>query len=190
MKNQELTIGTILISGISASGKTRLGRRLFRDLEVKGINNVTLFDGEETRALLEEKGLHFGFSMADRVAHTRELTKLAIDCNAGGDICIICAIASCKTARDDMRNDIGNFMEVYLDCPVEVCAERDYKGQYKRALDGLYETFIGVTDPYETSDNPQLVLRTHKMDVKQCSTVLFENVLKFVRNGTVHSSGE
>ena len=183
MKNKKSNLGTIFITGISASGKTTLGKRLLNDLIESGFKNLKLLDGEETRTLFETRGLHFGYSVEDRDAHTREIAKLVFEYNAKGIICIVCAIAPSKKSREEMRQQVGSLMEVYLECPVEVCAKRDYKGHYSKAFKGLYKTFIGVTDPYEISDHPQLVLKTHKMDVKLCSETLLKKSLDYLKNG-------
>ena len=183
LTNQTLKVGTILITGISAAGKTTLGRRLFQDLKKCNVDNLTLLDGEETRVILEKKGIHFGYSMQDRYNHTLEIAQMAKECNDQGRNVIVCAIAPCKDAREKMRTLIENMLEVYLDCPVEVCAQRDYKNNYNKAYQGLYETFIGVTNPYEPSISPELILHTGVENVEICSEVLLKNALTFLKNG-------
>ena len=182
MTSKNSKIGTILITGISAAGKTTLGRRLFQDLKNKNINNLKLFDGEEVRNLLAKEGNVIGYSLEDRYKHMLDLAKMAKECNDQGQIAIVCAIASSRGVRERVRSFIGNMLEVYLDCPVEVCANRDYKHHYEKAFKGLYETFIGVTDPYETS-SPELVLQTGVDSKDKCSEVLLEKTLAFLQNG-------
>tara|TARA_Y100001960_G_C14510889_1_gene746419 strand:- start:86 stop:643 length:558 start_codon:yes stop_codon:yes gene_type:complete len=184
LTNQTLKIGTILITGISAAGKTTLGRRLFQDLKNSNVDNLTLLDGEETRLIFEKKGIHFGYSMQDRYNHTIEIAHMAKECNDQGRNAIVCAIAPCKDAREKMRMLIGNMLEVYLDCPVEVCAQRDYKNNYNKAYQGLYDTFIGVTNPYEFSANPELTLHTGVENVEVCSEILLKNALTFLKNSS------
>lgn len=173
--------GTILITGITASGKTTLGKQLFQNLVKAGIQKVKLLDGEEIRVELKKKGLNLGYSIEDRNTLVQEYAKIAQDYNVKGDTVIICTIASTKECRNAARKQLGNFMEVYLDCPVNECAKRDYKGHYKKALNGEYKTFIGVTDPYEISENPEVILRTGEMSIDQCSDILYEKVIAFLK---------
>ena len=171
-----MNIGTIFITGISASGKSTLGRRLFDDLINNGYKKVKLVDGEEIRKQL---GKHYGYTNEDRHAVSMEIAKIASDYNKKMYICIVCAISHLRHTRAKVREKIGNFMEIYLDCPVEVCAKRDYKGNYKRALAGKLDNFIGVTEPYELSDNPELVINTARQSIEKCSSLLLEKSLNF-----------
>ena len=70
-------------------------------------------------------------------------------------------------------------MEVYLDCPVEVCAARDYKEHYRKAYGGSYDNFVGVTEPYEKSDHPELTLDTANRSVEDCMATLLDRTLAF-----------
>ena len=108
------------------------------------------------------------------------VSKLANECNKRGNIAIVCAISHVKQTRAQIREHLApDFMEVYLDCPVEVCADRDIKGHYQKALAGEYENFIGVTEPYQLSDQPELILDTVNQSVDQCADILVQYTLKF-----------
>ena len=178
---QQLNIGTIFITGISASGKSSLGKRLRGDLIKTGISNVKLLDGEEMRIQLAKKGKHFGHSTNERNKVALEYAHIAKDYNKKGMICIMCTIGHVRETRVEMRSIIGNVMEVYLDCPVDVCAKRDYKGHYAKAIKGQYDNFIGITEPYQKSDNAELVLRTDSESVEACSKKLLEAAMSFLR---------
>jgi len=72
-------------------------------------------------------------------------------------------------------------MEVYLDCPVNVCAQRDYKGHYRRAFAGEYDNFIGVTEPYELSEAPEKIINTAELTIEECSKILLNETLRFLK---------
>ncbi len=183
MTRIQTPIKTIFITGISVSGKTTLGERLEHDLIEYGFKNVQLLDGEEVRKMILKKtGCLYGYSNEDRNAVSMEILKIAIELNMKGFICIICAISHIKRTREKMRRKMGNFMEVYLDCSVETCAQRDYKGHYQKAFEGLYDNFIGVTEPYQVSENPELILDTAKNTIEECSEILFQETIRVLCN--------
>ena len=138
---------------------------------------MELLDGDETRKRLPQT---YGYSNEDRKTVGLLVSKLASDCNKRGNIAIVCAISHVKQTRAQIREHLGpDFVEVYLDCPVEVCADRDIKGHYQKALAGEYENFIGVTEPYQVSDQPELILDTVNQSVDQCTDILLDYILKF-----------
>ncbi len=173
--------GTIFISGISASGKSTLGKRLLENLLKNRIANVKLLDGEEIRRLSKVSGRRYGYSTPDRNAHAKDIANKALELNTKGYIAIVCTIAHVKRTREEIRKKIGKFMEVYLECPVEVCARRDRKGHYRKAFANLYSNFIGVTEMYQRSDDVELTLNTDKMSVDECSEILLRQTLSFLR---------
>jgi adenylylsulfate kinase len=81
-----------------------------------------------------------------------------------------------KEARDQVRRRIGDFIEVYVDCPVEVCAERDVKGLYKKAYAGEIKEFTGVSDPYEPPAAPELTLRTNEEEPQESARKVIERL--------------
>ncbi len=174
--------GTIWITGLSVSGKTTLGERLFADLLKKGVSNVELFDGEKVRKKLRDK---YGYLNKDRVSLSFHNAELAMESNKKGNIAIIAAIAHKKEIRKKIRDYLGNFMEVYLNCPVEVCAKRDYKGHYGKAFSGEYDNFVGVTEQYEKSDSVELILDTANQSIEECSAILLEASLGFIYERTM-----
>ncbi|MDA2932854.1 adenylyl-sulfate kinase [Acidobacteria bacterium AH-259-D05] len=174
--------GTIFITGLSASGKTTLGTRLHQDLLRRGYKKVILLDGEVVRRQLASQDECFGYSTEDRKAYSLELAKMARSHTSRGFIAILCAISHVKETRGKMREIVGNVMEVYLDCPVDICAARDYKGHYKKAKEGLYDNFIGITEPYQVSDDPELILDTATCDVDESAEILEKEVVDFLNN--------
>lgn len=181
MDNYELRPGTIFITGISASGKSTYGRALKEDLLNNNINNVQLIDGENVREDLARRGKRYGYSTQERNEVALEMAHMAVEYNRKGIICIVCSICHVKAMRQQMRAIIVDFMEVYLDCPVNICAKRDYKGNYIKAFQGLYDNFVGVTEPYQKSDHVELVLQTGRDSIEKCSQVLFASVKDFLK---------
>ena len=147
---------------------------LFKSLEQSGYSNVIFLDGESVRMKFKEQGKNFGFSNEERKRLAIEIAHLAVEYNEKGIICIISALCHLKNTRLKMREIIDNIMEVYLDCPVSICAERDYKGQYSKAFQGLISNFIGVTELYQKYENVGLVLKTSEKSIKECSKILFD----------------
>lgn len=173
MENQQLTIATIWLTGLAAAGKTTLGEKLEKNLLALGIKNVVFLDGERVRDELN----NFAYSTNDRNELGLQKAMLAKKYNDEGTIAIITGIAHHKATRDKVREQFKNYSEVYLRCSAEVCAERDYKGHYAKAYAGEYENFVGVTEPYEESENPDLILNTAENTIEKCSEKLLEHVL-------------
>ncbi len=172
---------TIWITGLSASGKTTLGQSLYNGLINEGVKNVEFLDGEDVRHKLKEV---YGYINRDRDALNLYKAKLALKSNKAGNIAIVTSISHKKDIRQKIRNYIGNFMEVYLKCPVDICAKRDYKGQYKRAFTGELDNFVGVTEAYEESEHVELALDTSAITVDECFQTLLETSLNFIHKKT------
>lgn len=173
--------GTVWISGVSASGKTTLATVLYKDLTALGINNVELLDGEDLRSKFDRS---YGHSIEERYDVLKKIVQIANQSNSNGNLAIVATISSFRDMREYARQEIFNFMEVCLICPVNVCSERDYKGHYHKALQGHYDTFIGVTHPYEKSESPELTLHTHTDSIDSCSKRLLVATLeKFSGDG-------
>lgn len=169
--------GTIWITGLSASGKTTLGRHLVRELRQRGGTAVELIDGEEIRPTLDRV---YGYSRQERSLVVLAVAKLARQYNEEGKAVVVCAISHVEETRRQIRQYLGRFMEVYLYCPVEVCAQRDYKGNYRKAYSGLYDNFVGVTEPYEKSDSPELILDTANCSIDNCLATLLDRAIAFL----------
>jgi len=169
---------TIWITGLSASGKSTLGKCLKDELANLGISKVDLLDGENVRNRLSRK---YGFSTEERNSLARVIAKLAIESNRKGNIAIVCAISHVKQTREEIRHKVGSdFLEVYLKCSVDMCASRDYKGHYNKAFAGEYSNFVGVTEPYQVSDHPDLIIDTATDPVDRCVEILLNTSLQFL----------
>jgi adenylylsulfate kinase len=160
---------TIWFTGLSGAGKSTLAWAIERHL--KAIDrNVEVLDGDIVRTHLS-KGL--GFSREDR---NTNIQRIAFVCNLltrNGVVSIAAAISPYREAREWARKEIGNFVEVYVKCPLEVCRQRDVKGLYKLADDGKIKGFTGVDDPYEEPEYPELVIETDKEAVEQSVIRIF-----------------
>ena len=149
----EQTGFTIWFTGLSGAGKTTLARLLEPELQSRGYK-VEVLDGDIIRTNLS-KGL--GFSKADRDTNIRRI-GFVCDLLARNDvIAIAAAISPYKEVRDELRASLTNFVEVYVECPIPVLAERDVKGLYKKALAGEIKNFTGIDDPYEAPENPEII---------------------------------
>ncbi len=149
---------TIWLTGLSGSGKSTLSEIIERRLQEHG-RKVEILDGDMVRTHLS-KGL--GFSREDRDTNIKRIAFVASLLTRHGVVCISAAIAPYREARAWARKEIGNFVEVYVKCPIEVCRQRDVKGLYKLVDEGKIKDFTGVDDPYEEPEHPEVVVETDK----------------------------
>lgn len=143
---------TVWFTGLSGSGKSTISRAVEEVLRAAGWR-VEVLDGDVVRKSLT-KGL--GFSKEDRDENIRRIGFVAHLLTRNGVIAIVAAISPYREIRDEVRAKIGNFIEVFVNAPVEVCEQRDTKGLYKKARAGELRGFTGVDDPYEPPLNPEV----------------------------------
>ena len=152
---------TLWFTGLSGAGKTTISEIVERELRERH-GNIEVLDGDIVRTNLS-KGL--GFSREDRDTNILRIGFVANLLTRNGVGVIVSAISPYKEARDQVRREIGEgFLEVFIDCPVEVCAERDVKGLYAKAYAGEIKEFTGVSDPYEPPAAPELTVKTNEED--------------------------
>jgi adenylyl-sulfate kinase len=154
---------TLWFTGMSGAGKSTVSERVFDRLKSAGAK-VELLDGDVVRTHLS-KGL--GFSKEDRDTNIRRIGFVSELLTRNGVISIVAAISPYREVREEVRARIGNFVEVYVTCPIEVLAERDVKGLYKKALAGEIASFTGVSDPYEPPQNPEVVIDSSREPVDE-----------------------
>jgi len=147
---------TLWFTGLSGSGKTTISELVEREIKDRE-RHVEVLDGDIVRTNLS-KGL--SFSRDDRNINVLRIGFVANLLTRNGVGVIVSAISPYKEARDQVRRRIVDFVEVFVDAPLEVCAERDVKGLYKKAFAGEIKEFTGVSDPYEPPNAPDLVLKT------------------------------
>jgi adenylyl-sulfate kinase len=147
---------TLWFTGLSGAGKTTLARLVETELSARG-HKVEVLDGDVIRTNLS-KGL--GFSKEDRDTNIRRIGFVCNLLTRNDVVAIAAAISPYREVRDELRRDIGSFVEVYVRCPLAVLAERDVKGLYKKALAGEIKNFTGVDDPYESPLAAEVVVET------------------------------
>jgi adenylyl-sulfate kinase len=145
---------TLWFTGLSGSGKSTLSQLLATRLRGLGAR-VEVLDGDIIRTQLC-KGL--GFSREDREENIRRIGFICELLARNGVIAIVAAISPYRACRDELRQRITNFVEIYMHCPLEVLIQRDVKGLYKKALSGEIENFTGISDLYEPPFTPEVMI--------------------------------
>ncbi len=145
---------TLWFTGLSGAGKSTVSGIIEQRLRELGAR-VELLDGDVVRTHLS-KGL--GYSKEDRDTNIRRIGFVCELLSRNGVIAIAAAISPYRAIRDEIRARVPNFVEVYVQCPLEVLVERDVKGLYKKALAGEIAHFTGVSDPYEPPVAPEVTL--------------------------------
>jgi adenylyl-sulfate kinase len=148
---------TLWFTGLSGAGKSTLAEIIEKKLRERG-RNVEILDGDVVRTNLS-KGL--GFSKEDRDTNIRRIGFVAHLLSRNGVVAITAAISPYRSVRNECREMIGDFVEVYVRCPLDVLVERDVKGLYKKALAGEIAHFTGVSDPYEEPENAEVIVETN-----------------------------
>ena len=155
---------TLWFTGLSGAGKTTIAEIVESELRGK-FGQVEVLDGDIVRTNLS-KGL--GFSKEDRDTNILRIGFVANLLTRNGVGVIVSAISPFKEARDQVRRNVGeDFIEVFVDAPLEVCAERDVKGLYEKAFTGEIEHFTGVSDPYEPPAAPELHVKTNEEEPQE-----------------------
>lgn len=152
----------IWITGPSGAGKTTLVNALAERFKKLGAG-VEVLDGDGIRSKLYPD---LGFSREEREMHNRVVIQMANLLVKNEVITLVSVIAPYKESRDTAREEINNFMEVYLDCPLDLRVERDPKGLYAKAIKGEIQGLTGYDGVYEEPENPDLVLYTDKTSVE------------------------
>ena len=145
---------TVWLTGLSGAGKTTIARLLEERLRARGAT-VEVLDGDIVRTRLS-KGL--GYSKEDRNENIRRIGFVCELLSRNGVIAIVAAISPYRSVRQEVRSHIRNFVEVFVDCPLDVLVRRDAKGLYKKALAGEIPNFTGVSDPYEPPLAPEVTV--------------------------------
>jgi adenylyl-sulfate kinase len=149
---------TLWFTGLSGAGKSTISGLLEQRLRALGAQ-VEVLDGDVVRTYLS-KGLTF--SKEDRDENIRRIGFVCELLSRHGVIAIAAAISPYRAVREEVRGRIANFVEVYVECPIEVLAERDVKGLYKKALAGEIANFTGISDPYEPPAAPEVIVNSSK----------------------------
>ena len=154
---------TLWFTGLSGAGKSTLSEAIEHRLKASG-QKVEVLDGDVVRTHLS-KGL--GFSREDRDTNIKRIAFVCGLLTRNDVICISAAISPYRETRQWARDHIGDFVEVYVKCPIEVCRQRDVKGLYKLVDEGKIKGFTGVDDPYEEPEHPELIVETDRETVEE-----------------------
>ena len=154
-------------TGLSGSGKSTIANEVELRLNREFKAHTYLLDGDNIRGGLNSD---LGFSLQDRQENIRrlgEVAKLFVD---AGLIVLTAFISPLRADREQARRIIqtGHFIEVFVECPIEICEQRDPKGLYRKARQGLLPDFTGIDSPYEPPDKPELVLHSSEVPVDSC----------------------
>ncbi|MCW6034834.1 adenylyl-sulfate kinase [Spirulina subsalsa FACHB-351] len=149
---------TLWFTGLSGAGKTTISSAVAAELRSRQCK-LEVLDGDIVRQNLT-KGL--GFSKEDRDENIRRIGFVSHLLTRNGVIVIVSAISPYREIREEVRGRIGDFVEVYVNAPLEVCEARDVKGLYKKARAGEIKQFTGIDDPYEPPLTPEIECRTDR----------------------------
>lgn len=171
---------TVWFTGLPCSGKTTVADRVAEILRNEGYR-VERLDGDIVRRGLTSD---LEFSKEDRNENIKRVSFVAKLLTRNGVIVLATFVSPYRDRRSKSRQEIGEFIEVYVRCPVAVCMERDVKGMYRKALSGEIKDFTGVDDPYEEPLNPELVLDTDKETVEESVDKVLEKLkaLGYIRH--------
>lgn len=154
---------TVWLTGLPSSGKSTLAGLLAERLRASDYP-VEVLDGDEIR-LRVSKGL--GFSKDDRNENIRRISYVAKLLTRVGAVAITAAISPYRAVREEARDEIDRFVEVYVSCSLDECIRRDVKGLYRKALQGEIPAFTGISDPYEPPAMPEVTVETHRESVDE-----------------------
>ena len=163
---------TLWFTGLSGSGKSTLSNMIAEEFKNRDLY-VEILDGDEVRTNLS-KGL--GFSKEDRDTNIKRIGYVCKLLTRNGVIAISAAISPYRDIRDFNRQQIGNFVEVYVECSIEKLTERDVKGLYKKALAGEIKNFTGISDPYEAPLNAEVTVNSGTESVEQS----FQKIMSYL----------
>lgn len=169
----------IWFTGLSGSGKSTLSGLLEQQLFEREVHTY-LLDGDNVR-----KGLNkdLDFSHACRTENIRRIGEAARLMLDAGLVVLAAFVSPFRKDRDAVRELVGpdNFVEVFVDCPLKVCEERDVKGLYQKARDGKIGDFTGVSSPFEAPENPDVHIRTHEQTRDESLNNLLQAVLPKIK---------
>jgi adenylyl-sulfate kinase len=164
-------------TGLSGSGKSTIANAVELRLNHEFQAHTYLLDGDNIRTGLNQD---LGFSMAERTENIRRLGEVARLFVDAGLIVLTAFISPLQVDRERARQSIppGRFIEIYLECPLEICEQRDPKGLYQKARQGLIPDFTGISSPYEPPLHPELVLYSGEEPTETCTQKVIEYLLQ------------
>jgi adenylylsulfate kinase len=166
----------IWFTGLSASGKSTIAHIVEKQLHKRGCSTYVL-DGDNVRHGLCADLTFCPEDRAENIRRIGEMVKLFVD---AGIIVLTAFISPYRQDRQQVRSLLsdGQFLEIHVDCPPEICATRDQKGIYQKAKAGIIKEFTGISAPYEPPENPELVIQSHEEDAKAAAKKVVELIEK------------
>jgi len=154
------------MTGLSGAGKTTIALILEQQLKARGVK-IERLDGDVVRESLTRD---LGFSKEDRSKNIERITFVAKLLSRNGVGCVCSFISPYQSVRDHVKANTTNFLEVFIDAPLDVVIDRDVKGLYKKALAGEIPHFTGISDPFEAPENPDIHIRTDQQTPEEGAT--------------------
>ncbi len=175
----------IWFTGLSGSGKSTLANSVEAELNRRFKAHTYILDGDVIRAGLNSD---LGFSKEDREENIRRVGEVALLFVDAGLILLTAFISPFRKDRERVKQKLpaGTFLEIFVQCPLEVCEDRDPKGHYARARKGEIKEFTGVASPYEEPRAPDLVLQTDRYSVEECT----RQVIRLLLDRSILRSGK
>lgn len=170
---KEVTPFVLWLTGLPSSGKVAIAEAVSSKLREYSYI-VQRLDGETTRALIPK----IGFSKSDRDMHIKRVGLLASILEKNKVIVIASFVSPYKQVRNFVREICTNFIEVYVNTPLEICEQNDNRGLYKEARAGRIENFTGINDPYEEPQHPEILLKTQEYSLDEC----VDRVIEYLHN--------
>ncbi len=158
------------MTGLSGAGKTTIAKILVGEMRARRIK-VERLDGDIVRQSLTRD---LGFTKEDRAANIERITFVAKLLSRNGVACICSFISPYQSIRDKVRIETTNFLEVFIDADLESLIERDVKGLYKKAIAGEIPNFTGISDPYESPEDPDIYINTENSTPLECANRILE----------------
>jgi adenylylsulfate kinase len=169
---------TLWLTGLTGSGKTTLARVVEEKLLERGLA-VEVLDGEKVR---QELSPNLGFTRENRDEHLRRICYLCRLLNRNGTNAIVSTVSPFKDMRDALRAQLNRFVEVYVNCPLAICMERDTTGFYARAQAGEIKHVAGMSEPYEQPLTPEVEVHTDRETPEEAAARIVRTleILEFV----------
>jgi adenylylsulfate kinase len=172
---------TVWFTGLSGAGKSTIAQKVEQELRNRALK-VEMLDGDVVRQSLT-KGL--GFSKVDRDENIRRIGFVADLLTRNGVIVLVPVISPYRSVRDEVREKIGAFVEVYVGTSLAVCEQRDVKGLYRKARAGEIKGFTGIDDPYEPPLNPEVVCITEDESLDQSVNKVLQRIYRSLNTQTL-----
>lgn len=172
-----MTGATIWFTGLSGSGKSTIAALIKEKLRAQN-RNIVIVDGDEVRKTVNKDLDYSAEGRRKNITRIADMCKLLTEQDV---LNLACVISPSREIRRYARNNIPNFIEVYIKCPLVTCETRDPKGHYKRVR-ATKEDFVGITIPYEEPINPEIVIETDTMSPEQSAATIIQYLKKYMNS--------